>query len=606
MPIRKYWGIHPLPLPLFLALVCCCFTAQTSVSLAITSTTVNKMTSTTSTKTKTDVIAEALAPTATSFASAHGLLIASSNSENTNTFQGAPISLLPNAFPTHAFKQAQELAPAFNLLVDRISCNAPFLKRTLAGAAHADDFTRRLLELYVSIYDNENDSNENTSAATSSNKFATSADRLGILRSDYMLQQQQGDESSLLSDGSTTTCTTTTTTSIKQIELNTIASSFASLACQVSRLHAFLLARNADFVELQEFLKSATQAVRESTTTATTTATMTTGSVPDNMALENLADAMALAMQRYQERFFHTNNKAVILFVVQPNETNTVDQRLLEFQLWRAHGCAVVRKSLAEIATSVTVDATDGRLLLNCSNNNNNGANLLEIGLVYFRAGYAPADYPSDAEWQARAFLEQSRATKCPCLGYHLAGTKKVQQELARPAVLEQFFGVEEQAVAVQLRAAFAGLYSLGDDAVEDDFCAVRDALSGNHDKYVLKPQREGGGYNFYGIDLKKKLQEHVVRKDDVVTLDKKLGEYILMERLFPPQQQAILLRSGRVEGTGMSVSELGCYGTILVDADGHVVSNAYAGYLLRTKFENVNEGGVASGFATLSSPYLC
>merc|ERR1712176_1130803 len=101
--------------------------------------------------------------------------------------------------------------------------------------------------------------------------------------------------------------------------------------------------------------------------------------------------------------------------------------------------------------------------------------------------------------------------------------------------------------------------------------------------------------------------------------LNAELGEFILMERLFPPQQQAILLRSGRVEGAGASVSELGCFGTILVagekeeekeeakqQQEAMIIHNKYSGFLLRTKFANVDEGGVASGFATLSSPYLC
>jgi len=94
------------------------------------------------------------------------------------------------------------------------------------------------------------------------------------------------------------------------------------------------------------------------------------------------------------------------------------------------------------------------------------------------------------------------------------------------------------------------------------------------------------------------------------------------MERLFPPQQNAILLRNGKVEGYGMTISELGCFGTIVTSGDddecdlneegggnveeGKIVHNEYAGFLLRTKFSGVDEGGVASGFATLSSPYLC
>ena len=91
------------------------------------------------------------------------------------------------------------------------------------------------------------------------------------------------------------------------------------------------------------------------------------------------------------------------------------------------------------------------------------------------------------------------------------------------------------------------------------------------------------------------------------IRLGPDLAEFILMERLFPPRQTAVLLRGGRIEGSGMTISELGCFGTCVMGPDGEeVADNGYAGWILRTKFEDVDEGGVASGFATLSSPYLC
>ena len=37
--------------------------------------------------------------------------------------------------------------------------------------------------------------------------------------------------------------------------------------------------------------------------------------------------------------------------------------------------------------------------------------------------------------------MERSRATLCPCAAYHLVGTKRVQQVLARPGVLERLVG---------------------------------------------------------------------------------------------------------------------------------------------------------------------
>lgn len=57
------------------------------------------------------------------------------------------------------------------------------------------------------------------------------------------------------------------------------------------------------------------------------------------------------------------------------------------------------------------------------------------ITVVYFRAGYEPGHYPSEKEWDARYLIEKSGAIKCPSIHYHLAGTKKVQQALAKPGM---------------------------------------------------------------------------------------------------------------------------------------------------------------------------
>lgn len=56
--------------------------------------------------------------------------------------------------------------------------------------------------------------------------------------------------------------------------------------------------------------------------------------------------------------------------------------------------------------------------------------------------------------------MERSLAVKCPDIGTHLAGTKKIQQVLSQPGVLEKFFPEQPQVVE-QIRATFAGLYTL-------------------------------------------------------------------------------------------------------------------------------------------------
>ena len=61
-----------------------------------------------------------------------------------------------------------------------------------------------------------------------------------------------------------------------------------------------------------------------------------------------------------------------------------------------------------------------------------------QVVVAYFRAGYTPNDYTSDEEacWAARLKIERSTAIKCPDIGLHLAGTKKIQQVLYNKTVL--------------------------------------------------------------------------------------------------------------------------------------------------------------------------
>ena len=57
----------------------------------------------------------------------------------------------------------------------------------------------------------------------------------------------------------------------------------------------------------------------------------------------------------------------------------------------------------------------------------------------------------------------------CPTIGYHLAGTKKVQQVLSEPGMLERFFSDPEEIKLI--RDTFTGNYSL--DKVSSYVCIV-------------------------------------------------------------------------------------------------------------------------------------
>lgn len=77
-----------------------------------------------------------------------------------------------------------------------------------------------------------------------------------------------------------------------------------------------------------------------------------------------------------------------------------------------------------------------------------------------------------------------------------------MQQALAKPGVLSRFVSDPQQVRAIS--EIFTGLFSL-DDTAEGN-AAIELALK-NPSKYVLKPQREGGGNNVYDEDIPAALQ---------------------------------------------------------------------------------------------------
>jgi glutathione synthetase len=141
-----------------------------------------------------------------------------------------------------------------------------------------------------------------------------------------------------------------------------------------------------------------------------------------------------------------------------------------------------------------------------------------------------------------------------------------------------------------RLRKCFAGLYSLEEGESEE---AVRDALV-RPENFVMKPQREGGGNNLYGDKLRHALS---------TMSPQERAAHILMQRIKPSPYEAYLLRKG-VPLLVQAICELGIFSVYVRKGDVELI-NEDGGHLLRTKTATSDEGGVASGFAVLDSPYL-
>ncbi|GJQ10546.1 hypothetical protein GpartN1_g2831.t1 [Galdieria partita] len=461
-----------------------------------------------------------LVSTAVSYLSVHGSVM-NDTKENDSKLVHAPFALYPSAVPKDCFELAWKLAPLFNLLAFRMSNCPEYLLKHLESLTTIDEFSGKLIQLYKETIQERGRQRQPY--------------QLGILRSDYFIDVVQGKST------------------LKQIELNTIASSFAALGQRVAEWH-----------QVARSLFDKAQTIN--------------GDLPPIKNVESFVQAMKEAHSLYND------SESRILFVVQPNERNKYDQEMIRWELWKQFGIQSLRRTLKEIEEQVDRSRLPEKLILVSCNNER-----IPISVVYFRAGYSPDDYPSEREWNARKIIEWSDSIKCPSLGLHLVGMKKIQQVISEPGELELFFQDRPEEAAL-IRSCFAEQYSL-EPSVQH--FGIELAQAHPYD-YVLKPQREGGGNNLYGNRMLQLI--HRASKEE-------LSAYILMKLLRPKEYPNYLVRNG-VALFGNCISELGIFGVFLSSGD-ELLFNQPMGHLLRTKWTQQEDGGVAAGNAFLDSPLL-
>lgn len=217
-----------------------------------------------------------------------------------------------------------------------------------------------------------------------------------------------------------------------------------------------------------------------------------------------------------------------------------------------------------------------------------------------------------------------------------------MQQVLATPHSPHLARFLPDPSVAERVRKTFAAIYPLDDSPAGKD----AKALATDAERavgYVLKPQREGGGNNIYRGAIPPFLRS--------LGDERKWRGFILMELIEPPALRNAIVREGVVK-KGEVIGELGVYGACLwrgwvgglggkegekgvggtggeggegaeqgvgveegdkrvKDGGGNggkggvILHNKEAGYLLRTKGRESEEGGVAAGFGAVDSVCL-
>jgi glutathione synthase len=350
---------------------------------------------------------------------------------------------------------------------------------------------------------------------------------------------------------------------MRQIEFNTISSAFAGLTSMVADLQKAILRYALDNCYVRE-LKPNEEKEKSSTVDF----------ILPNDALKKSAEAMIKAFELYN------NENACILFVIVPNERNICDQNALIDAIQKVK--PLIRfhlKTLEQLINELLFDEKTFNIYLKSSHD--------EIAIVYYRAGYIPDHYINENCWLVREKIEQSRAIKCPTIRSQLSGCKIVQEYLTHDNIIEKY--INDENLSKNIRSTFALMFNFDDKKTRKKNI---DLLRQNPNGFVLKPNREGGGNNKYGDDIL-----NLIEKEE-----DHLNYYIAMEKIIPPTCTSCLIKpNGKHILHVECINEIGIFGTMLTNVDtNEEYINEVAGYLVRTKTIDTNEGGVATGYSVL------
>lgn len=535
-----------------------------------------------------------------------------------------PVTLQPLTISRSVLAQLKEKQLLWNRAVDTAARDPHFLVDTLQSTADSDEgFTGRMLDMYKRIYLVE--------------KPVVQQVMLGIFRTDYM-EEQSTDANSKLSHSAAA--------SWKNVEINTISVSFSGLSPLVSRFHSFIQAYTRSHYA---------QAIKDSSTSLKLEYSASDSEVPSALGLamsvwEGSLKSWIPVLDVYRRAVSPEGMLPLIpavLVVTQEGERNVGDQFKLLLNLLENEGRASIRRTLTELhrsmklvyvqdlAAAVQSNLSDVDSLGICSSLLNALRqptsslpnvppfaiidNQYIASVVYFRSCYTPLDFFSEECWEMREQLERSNAIKCPSLPHYLMTWKKVQQRFSSssPNVLESIAFRGNKAEAEALREHFVDQFTLNgglDDKEAGDGSKTEERIQEAilyPERYVLKPQLEGGG-NLYSGESMKKLLQHATFEEDPKMFYKIRREFILMRRIIFGLHSTRYFRDCKLSLPTEMSSELGLFGIILSNGDASLSEkehsgwasyrNSCAGYVVRTKPKDQDDGGVMAGIACLDS----
>ena len=139
------------------------------------------------------------------------------------------------------------------------------------------------------------------------------------------------------------------------------------------------------------------------------------------------------------------------------------------------------------------------------------------ISCFYFRTLYSPNHFKTEKHWEVMETIEKSKALKIPSVRMQLVNSKRFQAEFSKLAILEAFIPRDEAEL----------LHSLNKNIWDfEQFSNAKEWIEKTREEeYVLKPNRDGGGNNYFGSQVTEKLIEFGANEEE-------LHQYILMKKI--------------------------------------------------------------------------
>lgn len=444
-----------------------------------------------------------------------------------------PFSFTPCPIPATVFAQLEVAAPLLGRLTQALADDDQMIQDVHAPLACADPFFAEMLAAHRTLHIHLGE-----------------VLRVPLLlqRSDFMVDARLGP---------------------RLVECNSIAAGMAPFGERIGSLHHYLEQRwPCEYARLH---------------------TAAPGALPQNPATANMASAIANAA-RSIARDLGERGPLNFLMVVQDNEDNVFDQRLLENRL-RSLGLQTYRRTFRQLHQQLSSGPNQSLQLEGCGT----------LHVVYLRAGYQFRDYIAtdldtrrccDALLATRLFIERHRVALNATIAQQLATSKRMQLQLADDQLLRRLGFNDKESCALQ------PLFAPMRDVDADSATRLRD--EGDLGKWVLKNQGEGGGHCLFDQDI--------LRTLDTLS-DADFAAWTLMQRLYPAgrEKDTLLVRDGRARTAQRLVSEIGLFTAHLGGAalDTGDQRSGHIGHLVRSKPPQVTEGGVHSGFGVLDSLFI-